>query len=159
MIWSLVSDAVVAVLLIVTIAYAIRLNNRLANLRADRDRLIEMIAGLQQATTAAEEAVRGLKLSAAETGQDLQAALDRADAMRKDLAFLLERGELTASRLEAAGKPRAAEPAPQRPPPPGPSPDPRARREPTLDPARIVEPPPGPSRSERELQRLLEGRR
>jgi chromosome segregation ATPase len=175
MLWTLVPDLVLAALLVATIVFAARLNNRLVVLRADRDRLHELIAGLQQATRAAEEGVRGLKLSAAESGRDLQNAVDRAGALRDDLAFLVERGSALADRLEAAtrGRPEPAaraETAParvERPPmtqPGAPPPDLRQRREPSIDPARAAEPAEPnvatpQSRSERELQRLLEGRR
>jgi hypothetical protein len=102
MIWPLVLDVVVAALLVVTIIYAARLNNRLAVLRDDRDRLRELIGGLQNATRQAEDAVRALKLNAAESGQDLQEKIDRCQAMRADLAFLLDRGDKAADRLEAS---------------------------------------------------------
>jgi hypothetical protein len=179
-------DAVVAALLVATIGFAVRLNNRLLVLRADQDRLQELIAGLQRATRQAEDAVRGLKLSAAESGQALHDATERAGTLRDDLAFLVERGGTLADRLEAATRPRAdpaaiaREPAPVfRPeapvePPPSPAapprprladgPEPGGRREPTIDTPRPVEPPAtseraAPSRSERELQRLLDGKR
>jgi hypothetical protein len=165
--WTLGMDSVVAVLLIATIWFAVRLNGRLLALRGDRDRLLELIGGLQRATRAAEEAVRGLKLSAAESGRDLQTALDRASALRDDLTFLVERGSALADRLEAGSRPKP-EPAARTEPPPRPAAAPPAavspllRREPTIDPARAAEPEPArapPSRSERELQRLLDGRR
>jgi|GEM_PF-4925041 len=37
--WTLIVDSVVAVLLVVTISYAITLNRRLGNLRRDRSEL------------------------------------------------------------------------------------------------------------------------
>jgi len=120
MIWPLLLDVVVAALLVVTIIYAARLNNRLAVLRDDRDRLRELIGGLQNATRQAEDAVRALKLGAAESGQDLQEKMDRCQAMRADLAFLLDRGDKAADRLEASVRlpPREAKRALDEPPPP-----------------------------------------
>jgi hypothetical protein len=181
MIWPLILDVVVAALLVVTIIYAARLNNRLAVLRDDRDRLRELIGGLQNATRQAEDAVRALKLGAAESGQDLQEKMDRCQAMRADLAFLLDRGDKAADRLEASVRPPPAR-EPKRvldePPPPrapiseepgrsrlsqllrqasGPDPAPP----PSAPLAASVEPPaPSPkSRSERDLLRALGTRR
>jgi hypothetical protein len=178
MIWSVALDLVVAALLVATIGFAIRLNNRLTALRADREQLLELIAGLQRATRQAEEAVRGLKLSAAETGRDLQSAIDGAGSLRDDLAFLIERGGTVADRIEgvvrARPEPRpaptsravtpSAEPGRPRSPPRDIQHETGVRKEPVLGTARPApaDAPPGPaplSRAERELQRALEGRR
>ena len=120
MLWSLIMDGVVAVLLIATIGYVVRLNNRLGVLRQERERLKELIAGLQTATRQAEDAVRALKQAAAESGQGLQATIDRSGSLRADLSFLVETAGATADRLEATL--RAQRDA-------GPAPMPRASRE------------------------------
>jgi len=183
MIWPLILDVVVAALLVVTIIYAARLNNRLAVLRDDRDRLRELIGGLQNATRQAEDAVRALKLGAAESGQDLQEKMDRCQAMRADLAFLLDRGDKAADRLEASVRQPSPSREPKRvldepPPPRAPISEepgrsrlsqllrqasaPDAAPPPPSAPLAVADEPPAPlpkSRSERDLLRALGTRR
>ncbi len=180
--WSLVLDVVVAALLIATIVYAGRLNARLGLLREDRDRLKELIAGLQLSTRQAEDAVRDLKLGAAESGHELQQTIERSTSLKADLAYLVERGETAANRIEAGLKmqrdAREPQPAAARPARPAaaartaaaPDEPPESHRLSSLlrqaalpEPEAKAEPPASAdapkSRSERELLRALEARR
>jgi hypothetical protein len=175
----LTADAVVAVLLIVTLVFVGRLNNRLSALRADRGALAELIQGLQHASQQAERAVGGLKLSANDSGRALEGIVERAGALRDDLTFLIGRAEAAADRLEGAVRGR------QEPPPPAETsraPGPTSsnkrlssllrqaaaseRSEPVVRMADFEQTPDETSkdqarqsRSERELQRALLGRR
>lgn len=119
MIWQLILDLVVAGLLVATIVYAVRLNRRLAALREDRAQLQDMIKGLQKATGQAEEAVGGLRLSAADAGKTLHDAVERAQGLKADLIFITEKANVAADRLEAALRAQrdAAPPAAVSPPP------------------------------------------
>ncbi|GGF38910.1 hypothetical protein GCM10011611_51580 [Aliidongia dinghuensis] len=101
MMLTLIMDAVVAVLLIATIGFAIKLNGRLAALRRDSERLQSLIRDLQGASGAAEDAVSELKLTAADAGRALQNTIDGARTLEADLRFITERGEEVANRLEA----------------------------------------------------------
>lgn len=94
--WTIVLDALVAVLLIATIATSVVLNRRIASLRNDRAELEKLTQGLQMATDRADVGVSGLKVSA----QTLQARLESARALADDLQFLIERGGKIADRLE-----------------------------------------------------------
>lgn len=94
--WSLVLDALVAVLLAACIAAALILERRLASLRADRSELEKLMRGFQDATDRADHGVSGLKVSA----QTLQERIDAARALAEDLQFLIERGGAAADRLE-----------------------------------------------------------
>ena len=96
MIWSLLLDLLMAVLLSVTIVYAITLNRKLGNLRGQRAELDSGVADFQQSIKRAEESVAQLKISA----DGLQERLDEAARIQSDLAFLIERGETLADRLE-----------------------------------------------------------
>ena len=93
---SLLLDLLVAVLLAVTIGYAVTLNQRLKGLKKHKDELEALAASFAQATTRAEESIGRLKSSVSE----LHAASERANALRDDLAFLVERGGAIADRLE-----------------------------------------------------------
>lgn len=98
---SLIMDAVVTVLLVATIVYAIKLNGRLAALRNDSERLQGLIKGLQGASGAAEDAVAALKLTSSETGRALQDTIDEARKLDADLRFITERANDIANRLDA----------------------------------------------------------
>ena len=117
MIWPVILDVVVAALLVATIVYAVQLSRRLSVLREDRAQLQEMIKGLQKATEQADEAVGGLRLSAADAGKTLHDAVERAQGLKADLIFITEKANIAADRLEAALKaqreavPPAASPA------------------------------------------------
>jgi len=184
---ALFVDLVVAALLLATLSYCILLNRRLAALRDDKGELRELIGGLAAASQRAEASVAALRAAAEQVGVGLQEEIDRARALRDDIAFLLERGGSLADRLEgairhgreetraapAASSPQPARPAPAsrastraepRPPaprvepqPPAAEPAPRA-----AEPARSAAPSrvaSFPSRIERDLRRVLEGRR
>ena len=103
-IWPLLLDLLVAALLVATIVYAVRLNKRLAVLREDRAQLQDMIKGLQKATEQADEAVGGLRLSAADAGRSLHDVVERAQALKSDLMFITEKADGAADRLEAVLK-------------------------------------------------------
>ncbi len=122
-IWPLLLDLLVASLLIATIVYAVRLNKRLAVLRDDRAQLQDMIKGLQKATEQADEAVGGLRLSAADAGRSLHDVVERAQSLKSDLMFITEKADGAADRLEAVLKAQREAPvapapaaAPQAPP-------------------------------------------
>lgn len=93
---SLFLDAVVAVLLVFTIGYAVLLNRRLSALRGDKSELAKLAASFHDSTVKAEDSIGRLKISA----EGLQEDLIRAQALREDLSYLIERSESEADRLE-----------------------------------------------------------
>lgn len=96
MIFSLLLDILVAVLLVVTIVYAVMLNRRLGILRQDRAELEKLTVTFADALRRAEDGIGRLKA----TADTLQDRIDRAQSLRDDLAFLTERGGSAADRLE-----------------------------------------------------------
>lgn len=98
MTFSLVLDVLVAVLLVVTISYALVLNRRLTGLRRDKKELEKLAASFGQATARASESIGTLR----STAGDLQARIDKAQGLRDDLQFLVERASSAADRLEQA---------------------------------------------------------
>lgn len=94
--FSLMIDILVAILLVVTIAYAIVLNKRLGMLRRDKDELEKVALTFGDATRRAEESIARLK----STAGGLEDDITRAQSLRDDLAFLTERGGTAADRLE-----------------------------------------------------------
>lgn len=94
--FSLALDVLVAVLLVITIGYAMVLNRRLGRLRRDKSQLEKLTATFGQATARAEESIGKLK----NTADALKEHIDNAQALRDDLAFLIDRGSSAADRLE-----------------------------------------------------------
>jgi hypothetical protein len=92
-------ETLVAILLGITIAYCIILNNRLKRLKADEQSLRATISELITATEIAERAVAGLKLTAHECEHTLGERLKAADRFCSDLSKQVKGGEMVLSRL------------------------------------------------------------
>ncbi len=112
--YSLIIDLFVAVLLVVTIGYAIVLNKRLGKLRRDEASMEKLAATLGDSTVRAEESIETLKYAA----DMIQDSMDKAQALRDDLAFLIDRGSQAADKLEDLV--RASREIPKAEPRPGP---------------------------------------
>ncbi len=94
--FTLIIDIAVAVLLVVTIGYAITLNKRLNRLRKDKKDLEGLARTFGESTQRAEENLNQLRTVA----QALDIQMERAQTLRDDIAFLADRGGSTADRLE-----------------------------------------------------------
>ena len=92
-------ESLVAILLLLTIAYCVILNNRLKRLKADEQSLKATIAELITATEIAERAVTGLKMTAQECEQTLGERLRSADRCCGDLAAQINAGDALMLRL------------------------------------------------------------
>ncbi len=98
--YKLFLDLAVAALLVATIVAAFILNRRIDQLRSNRDELAKMILAFTDATQRAEAGVPKLRRTAEEAGQALQERVEKAQSLRDDLAFLVERADTLANRLE-----------------------------------------------------------
>lgn len=104
--YTLVMDTILVVLLATTIGYAVVLNRKLTGLRRHRTELQQLAATFTQATQKAEASIGRIT-----TGTEgLRERLGKAQELRDDLAFLIERANSAADRLEGAI--RAARPKP-----------------------------------------------
>jgi hypothetical protein len=105
-------DGVVAILLVLTIAYCIVLNRRLKLLRADEQSLRATISELVTATEIAERAIGGLKLTVHECDMGLGERLRKAERVGIEIDRAIVGGKDLVSRLSqivSAGR-RADEP-------------------------------------------------
>lgn len=103
---SLVLDIIIAVLLMLTIAYAVRLNQRLSQLRSDKNELQQLAKTFADATQRAEAGIQNLKVSS----DALQNQIKQAEVLKDDLAYLVDRGSRTADEMvETVRTPRGAE--------------------------------------------------
>ena len=95
---TLIFDIAIAVLLVITISYAVVLNRRLMSLRRDRKELEKVAGKFEKSFGRAQESITKLKTST----EELRQGIRKAESLREDLAFLLDRGGSAADRLEAA---------------------------------------------------------
>jgi len=118
---GIVIESLVAVLLMLTIAYCILLNSRLKRLKADEHSLKAVIAELITATEIAERAIGGLKHTVRDVNENLGSQLDAATEMASQLGRQLGECDNVVRRLSkitsAARPPQQAEPQLQQPQP------------------------------------------
>ncbi len=115
---SMAINLLVAVLLVITIAYCIILNRKLKAMRNAQDEMQQLIGTFNAAADKARSSVDQLKKTGDEIGLSLEREIDRAKAMRDDLALITDTAEHLASRIEQAvdasrGKAAASPPGPE----------------------------------------------
>ncbi|MDR3438528.1 DUF6468 domain-containing protein [Telmatospirillum sp.] len=117
--YKLVLDLIIAVLLAATIVYAAILNGKLNQLRKNRDDLAKLVAAFNEATARAEAGIPKLKRVSEEASSTLVERVEKAQSLRDDLAFMIERADAMANRLEGVVRTARTEtkpsPAPQAP--------------------------------------------
>lgn len=99
---QIVLDIVLVALLVATIVYAAMLSRRLAHLRQGRAEMDKTIADFDGATARAEDGIKRLKSHATRLGGDLGRRMQSAQALRDELAFLIECAEERAEELGGA---------------------------------------------------------
>ena len=112
---GIVIESLVALLLMLTIAYCARLNSRLKRLKADEHSLKATIAELITATEIAERAIGGLKHTVRDVNENLGDQLAAAGQMSQQLKKQLAEGDNVLRRLSkivSAARP-ASEPEPK----------------------------------------------
>ena len=95
-------NIIVICLLVPTIIFAVILNKRLEILRNSRADLGRLIEAFNDATTRAESGIPKLKQAADSTGSLLRDQIQKAQTLRDDMAFMIERADALAGRLENA---------------------------------------------------------
>jgi regulator of protease activity HflC (stomatin/prohibitin superfamily) len=78
---SLSVEILLAVLLLIAIAYCMKLDNRLKAIRTGKDRMLEAAQELAQSVVHAQAAVTALRASADAAGRDLQRKIDETRAV------------------------------------------------------------------------------
>lgn len=98
-------EALVAVLLAVTIGYCVLVNRKLVQLRSDQSELKSIVRDLHAATHQAEQAIAGLRESAALADDSLGHQVERVRTLDKQLRANIGKGEALLAKL--AAMPRA----------------------------------------------------
>ncbi|WP_339855336.1 DUF6468 domain-containing protein [uncultured Nisaea sp.] len=100
----LVLDGLLVVLLLTTIVYAMILNRKLNRLRGNHDEMEVFVDKLNVACARAESATAGLR-NAGENGKSVfREAASKAEALRDELAFLVERADIVSGRLASVSE-------------------------------------------------------
>jgi chromosome segregation ATPase len=111
---TLLSNLLVAALLLATIGYAAVLNRRLGALRGDKAKLQELIHALTAATTSAHAGIANLRETVDELGVEVDKKMAASRSLKDDLAYLIERATQTADRIEGTIRAKREEPEPPR---------------------------------------------
>jgi Domain of unknown function (DUF6468) len=120
-------EGLVAMLLLVTILYCVRLNAQLKRLRADEASMKATIAELITATETAERAIVGLKLTVRDADHTLGDRLRAAERFSAEILQHTEAGEQLLGRLAQIASVRSVLKAPPSEPEAKPAvPDPKA---------------------------------
>ena len=96
--WSL--EIILVVLLGATLFQAIRLERALGVLKRDRTSLESLVAHFNASTQQAENGVQRLRAAVDGAGREIENQLTRSVSLKDDLAFLTERGDRLADRLD-----------------------------------------------------------
>lgn len=98
--FNFIFDALIAVLLVATIAYAAVLNRKLGALRDAKSEMEALLASFSESTERAGSGVEMLKQEAGRSGEALHNKVATARGLVDDLGFLIERGTKLADRLD-----------------------------------------------------------
>jgi hypothetical protein len=88
------------VLLLLAMGYGFMLNRRIVALRRDQKDLEKLAITFSKATQRAESGVAQLRVATQGSVTQLHEAIGRAETIRRDLEFLIDRGQGTADKLE-----------------------------------------------------------
>ena len=97
---SLVLDILIACLLVAVIVYALRLNKSLSVLQQSKSELEKMLTSFGESTEKAEQAIQRVKEASTQNRDSLNKLLSEAETLREDLAYMIERGNSLADKLE-----------------------------------------------------------
>ena len=88
------------VLLVMAIGYGFVLNKKIVALRRDQKDLEKLAMSFSKATQRAEQGVAQLRAATQGSVTELQGIMTKAESVRRDLEFLIDRGTGTADKLE-----------------------------------------------------------
>ena len=110
-------NGLLAVLLLIALAFGVRLERRLKALRDSHEGFAKAVADLDRAAMRAEQGLADLRAATDEAADTLSDRIAKAQALAAQLDERLNRAIVTpppGSALRAAGEPRAAAPRPMR---------------------------------------------
>lgn len=94
-------EALVAVLLAVTIGYCVLVNRKLSQLRSDQSELKVIVSDLHAATGRAERAIAGLRQGASMAEESLGNQIERVRSLDVQLGASIDKGEALLTKFAA----------------------------------------------------------
>lgn len=106
-------DAIVAILLVVTVGYCLVLNRRLTALRGNQSEMQSLLMNFTEATRQAESSISHLKLVSDQVGATLEERVKAARELADELDTITQSGSRLADRIESGlvGRAGAAQPS------------------------------------------------
>jgi hypothetical protein len=98
---GLILNIVIAGLLVANIAYCWVLNKRIKILQDGKSELANLLQYFDEATERASESIVALQTASKKIGESMQGKIDKANFLMDDLAFMVEKGNAVADRLDA----------------------------------------------------------
>ncbi len=96
---GIVSDGILCALLLVTLVFAWKLNQRLTDMRAGQGDLQTLVKALNDAVEKANSSIVNLRLAARQAEEIIARKMDGARAMTDELSLMTETGDRIAGRL------------------------------------------------------------
>lgn len=96
----MVFDAIIALLLVVTIGYSWRLSKKLSAFKDSKKELDYFVKEFNQAIAHADYSIGTLKTLSKEADENLQDHIEKARFLANDLSFLAHKGDNVANKLE-----------------------------------------------------------
>lgn len=98
---NLALNLLIAILLIVTIAYCWILNRRIQVLQDSRSELAQLLKHFDESTQRASESIIALQTASKKIGENIQVRIDKANYLLDDLSFMIEKGNKLVNQMEA----------------------------------------------------------
>ena len=109
--YGMILEAIVAILLMVTVGYCFVLDRRLQALRSGREELQKVVEDLNGSIARAQTTILDLKANAGDTARILEERVAKAQGLADELALMVQSGNSIAERL--ADRQNAGKPAPR----------------------------------------------
>lgn len=97
---AMIINIIVAILLVITIIYAIILNHNLKKVRDARGELQGITQKFVEASAKANSSIESLKKAANKMEVEIRQQIGRGEEIKSDLAFFIKKGDDIAARLE-----------------------------------------------------------
>lgn len=99
---TMVADGLMAVLLVITIFYCLKLNRRIRVLQDSKSEFSRLIERFDNVTKRAQESIAELQTVSHKVDEKLSGKLDKANFLADDLAFMIEKGNKVANRASSS---------------------------------------------------------
>ena len=97
---TMIVDLMVAGLLLVTIVYCWKLNKRIRILQDSKSELAQLIADFDESTQHASRSIAEIHAISKKINSNIKLRLEKANYIADDLAFMIEKGNKLADRME-----------------------------------------------------------